>query len=258
MRIGRKFLRKTGSAHTFFDKLTGGREQTLAVTSVFRRRTQQQTIEVLKSTEYGLMLVLDEEIQCCGSDEEIYHTYLIQPAIDLFEEQGQSLEVLLLGGADGFALRKLLISPHVKSVILVDHDQELVELFAHGELGVMFGTADGLCDPRTTLVFEDAGNFLRTCTPEGWQFVVIDLTDQWEPNLLSEIAAISPDNALIAMHGAAQTFQTQERLMGAEGLEVIARWEVAIPSFGEDWAFVLCAKGKNIQLPLGSRWLGQG
>src|SRR5207244_741336 len=87
-------------------------------------RTDVQEI-VLTGTpgRQPLQLFLDGRLRVRGRDAARYREALVHPAM-----AGPHGRVLVLGGGDGLALREVLRFPDVRSVTLVDPDQQLVHL----------------------------------------------------------------------------------------------------------------------------------
>ena len=88
----------------------------------------------------GLAFYINGELQFHTEDEQIYHEYLVVPAIalaakrfsDLSVSQDNSpnkgIRVLICGGGDGLAARDVLRFPEVSSIDLVDFNPEVLNL----------------------------------------------------------------------------------------------------------------------------------
>lgn len=214
---------------------------------MFAKNTLKHAVKVVWSPQFGMTLVLDGEQQLSEADESIYHTHLVLPAlIASFETQALDLDVLILGGADGFSLRKVLSNQNIRTVTLVDHDQELVQLFAHGELGKLFGTGAAFTDPRVKVIFADAFEFLSSASEEKWHTVIIDLTDDWlnkAASLFAAIQAVQHERGTIVSMSAGSTTRKPSVVDTSKRTRLIpiSQWEVDIPSYRERWILFLCA-----------------
>ncbi|MFM7602942.1 MAG: spermine synthase [Pseudanabaena sp.] len=117
----------------------------------------------------GLAFYINGELQFHTEDEQIYHEYLVVPAIalavrrflDLSISQGNSanvgLRVLICGGGDGLAARDVLRFPEVSSIDLVDFNPEVVEL---GKTVFAPFNHDSLNDRKVNIQIQDAFLFL--------------------------------------------------------------------------------------------------
>lgn len=113
----------------------------------------------------GLAFYINGELQFHTEDEQIYHEYLVVPAIALAVKRfnipinipNQGLRVLICGGGDGLAARDVLRFPEVSSIDLVDFNPEVVEL---GKTVFAPFNHHSLCDRKVNIHIEDAFVFL--------------------------------------------------------------------------------------------------
>jgi spermidine synthase len=139
----------------------------------FSGRTRFQDVQILDTTEYGRMLVLDGHVQSVEDDEGIYHESLVQPAMLLHPEPKR---VLIIGGGEGATAREVLRHPSVQQVTMVDLDGELVELCREHLPQWHAGAFD---DPRVQLVVGDGLRFIAE-DAGGWDVIILDLVDAYE------------------------------------------------------------------------------
>ncbi len=91
---------------------------------LFKKRTPFQEIKVLDTYAFGKMLVLDGAVQTAVKDEYIYHEMIVHlPLIT----HPQPQNILIIGGGDGGALRRVLEHP-VKKATLVELDEEVIKV----------------------------------------------------------------------------------------------------------------------------------
>ncbi len=76
-------------------------------------------------------LYLNHNLQFSSRDEYRYHEALVHPGLAALPG---ARRVLVLGGGDGMAVREILKYPQVESVVLVDLDPRMTELFAQSPL----------------------------------------------------------------------------------------------------------------------------
>lgn len=102
-------------------------EQRYFADPIVHRETSKYQHIVLTEQSQRLNLYLNGHLQFSSEDERIYHELLVHPALTL-REPSEPLDVLILGGGDGLALREVLRYPNVKSVTLVELDPAVVRL----------------------------------------------------------------------------------------------------------------------------------
>lgn len=150
------------------EKFQYGMQVTYQVEEVLQEfKTMRSHVKYVRTKYHGDMLLMDDEIQFSTLDEHRYHDLLVPNDI----HYGPS--VLILGGGDGLAARNVYkTTSDVTRIIIVDWDQEFVEKFA-----MNYERNEGsLRDPRTTVVYMDALEFLRIVN-EKYDSVIIDLPD---------------------------------------------------------------------------------
>ncbi|MFE1784112.1 spermidine synthase [Streptomyces sp. NPDC059506] len=117
-----------------------------------------------------LRLVLDGRLRADAADGHRYHEALVHPAMS-----GPHRNVLVVGGADGLALREVLRHSSVRSVTVVDADRELLRL-ARTDPGLTALNGRAHEDPRVRHVVADVFAWLRgRGTGTEYDVVVVDL-----------------------------------------------------------------------------------
>jgi spermidine synthase len=136
---------------------------------LFRGRSMFQRIDIIENEAYGVMLLLDGNLQHTEFDAHIFNRALVGPVL----RRGLK-NVLVLGGGSGQTLKALLSSPSIERVTIVEIDPLVVEACRLHIPGVK----EALEDPRTRLVIGDAFRFIRD--DEGYyDALVLDLTEEW-------------------------------------------------------------------------------
>ncbi len=231
--------------------------------------SQYQRIIVTKWRD-DVRLYLEGHLQFATSDEYRYHESLVLPVL---ASARAPVRVLVLGGGDGLAARRILDFPGVQSVDLVDLDPRLTQLFSsHPLLTGLNG--DSLSDPRLTVHNEDAVAFLEGV--EGtWDVIIMDLPDPNDASLSRLYAEstfsmalrrLADDGALVTQatspYHAPDAFwciaRTLEEAAQGPVLRSVHPYHVHVPSFGE-WGFVLVTpiarNVRTLQLPDDTRYL---
>ncbi|KGH29424.1 spermidine synthase [Comamonas testosteroni] len=219
---------------------------------------------VVTQGRQGARLYLNGNLQFAQSDEYRYHEALVHPAM---AAHGAPKKVAVLGGGDGMAVREVLKYPGVESVVLVELDPAMTDLFkSNAMMTALNGNA--LNDARVSIVNTDAFHWLQQ-SAETFDVIVVDFPDPTNfaigklftnsfYSLLdkrlaaSGYAVIQTTSPLIAR----QSFWTVVQTV--ESVALTARpYHVHVPSFGE-WGFVLASHRpwrEPEALPAGMRFL---
>jgi spermidine synthase len=132
-----------------------------------------QHVQVLDTVPFGRMLVLDDACQTSVRDEYIYHEMLVHVPMMAHPDPKR---VLVIGGGDGGALRRVLEYPVTKAT-MVEIDGDVVTV-SRDLLPEIAGAA--FDDPRTELLIDDGVAYLRDTT-EHFDVILVDSTDPVGP-----------------------------------------------------------------------------
>jgi spermidine synthase len=137
------------------------------------KRTEYQEMSIVRSKTFGTGLVLDGKWQTTVRDEFLYHEPLVHTAL---YQHGAPKRVLVLGGADGGAVREVLKWKSVTNAVQVEID-EVVFNACQEHLGEIHQGC--FQNPRAEIRFGDAFEVLEK---EGgsWDVIVCDLSDPLE------------------------------------------------------------------------------
>lgn len=141
---------------------------------LYRGRSPFQEICVIETVPFGRSLLLDGAVQTTEADEFIYHEMLVH--VPLLMHPGP-LDVLVIGGGDGGATRRVL-EHGVRRVVQVEIDEEVVEVSRTFLPSVASGAYD---DPRTHLTIGDGVEYIARCGDGQFDAVVVDSTDPVGP-----------------------------------------------------------------------------
>lgn len=137
-------------------------------------QSRYQKVEVLETTRFGRMLVIDGIFMTSEKDEFFYHELLVQPAMCAVKEPKR---VLIIGGGDGGSAREVLRHPEVEQCVLIEIDEEVVR--ASKEWLPTIGTAWD--DPRLDVRFEDGIAYVKESDEEGFDVILVDGSDPIGP-----------------------------------------------------------------------------
>jgi len=132
-----------------------------------------QHVQVFDTVPFGAMLVLDDACQTSVVDEYIYHEMLVH--VPMMAHPAPK-RVLIIGGGDGGALRRVLEYP-VERATMVEIDGEVVRV-SRELLPSIAGEA--FDHPRGELIIGDGVKYLRE-TDEHFDVILVDSTDPVGP-----------------------------------------------------------------------------
>ena len=103
-----------------------GQAMTLKVNQVVHHeKSKYQDVLIFESSDYGMVLVLDNVIQCTERDEFSYQEMITHLAMNAHPDPKK---VLVIGGGDGGVLREVVKHECVEEAILCDIDEAVIRL----------------------------------------------------------------------------------------------------------------------------------
>jgi len=232
----------------YSDKLMSIAEaSTYPDTVIYAKSTPYQRI-VMTSAPQDLRLFLNGNLQFSSRDEYRYHEALVHVGL---QSVPNPRNVLVLGGGDGMAVREILKHDSVQSVVLVDLDGAMTDLFESNPKLVEMNAA-ALKSPKVKVINGDAFRWLKE-NREEFDFIAVDFPD--------------PSNYSIGKLYSTAFYKLLYRAVGAQGVAVVqstspyvARksfwcidrtirtvgfqttpYHAFVPSFGE-WGFIVASK----------------
>ena len=163
----------------FLEKKQYGDRQIL-----YRGQSPYQRFSFLKDKENGkISLYINGQRQFeSGEWDAVYHETFVHPAMAL-KQSTPNLNVLVLGGGDGLALREILKYGNVSETTLVDIDSSLV-LAAKNLDEVRELNKNSFDDSRVKVVFDDAFNFIKENSDnDAYDIIFIDFPDPTDNGL---------------------------------------------------------------------------
>ncbi len=151
-------------------KITTRVEETL-----YHAKSPYQEVLVVKTSQFGNMLALDDIIQTTEADEFVYHELIAHVPM---MTHPNPRKVLVIGGGDGGTVREVLKHPGVEMVHLVEIDEEVVK--ASREFLPI--TSSKLDDPRVTVMNVDGLKYVEE-TDEHYDVVIVDSSDPVGPGV---------------------------------------------------------------------------
>lgn len=142
--------------------------------TVFSGQSAYQKIEVIDTSGFGRVLVLDQVFMTSEYDEFLYHELMVHPALTTAPRIER---VLVIGGGDGGTVREVLRHPEVDECVMIEIDRMVVE--ASKQHLPQIGTAWE--DPRLEVRFVDAIEYVKTSDDDKYDVVLLDGTDPVGP-----------------------------------------------------------------------------
>ena len=140
---------------------------------LFSAESEFQRIDVLESTEFGKVLVVDGDLMLTEKDEFIYHEMITHVPMAVHPDVKK---VLVIGGGDGGVVRELIKYETIETIDVVEIDPLLVEVCRK----YIPEIANSLTDPRVAIYHEDGLRFIRSRTDE-YDLIIIDSPNPFGP-----------------------------------------------------------------------------
>ena len=225
-------------------------KETLYVT-----KTQYQELAVVDTLQFGRMLILDGMVQTTVADEFVYHEMIAHVPL---ATHPCPVDVLVIGGGDGGAVREIVKHPSVKKVILVEIDGQVIEAAKRFLPEISFA----LEDPRVEIKIADGIKFVHS-QKDAFDVIIVDSTEPVGPAVgLFDISfyeaaygALKEDGIFVA--------QTESPFFNADLIETVFRrikkvfpgaylYLASIPTYPSGlWSFTMGSKVYNPLEPQG-------
>ena len=140
---------------------------------LFSAESEFQRIDVLETTEFGKVLVVDGDLMLTEKDEFIYHEMITHVPMAVHPDVKK---VLVIGGGDGGVVRELIKYETLEVIDVVEIDPLLVEVCRK----YIPEIACSLTDPRVAIYHEDGLRFIRSRTDE-YDLIIIDSPNPFGP-----------------------------------------------------------------------------
>lgn len=213
-------------------------------------KTKYQSVMVADTAKYGRILVLDGDLQSAQNDEELYHEFLVHPAM-MFHQDPKS--VLIVGTGEGATIREAFKYKNNPEVTAVDIDQEVVEIcrdylptWHRGALAA---------DSKATLLYEDGLEYLRR-EKKTFDVIIMDVVSDHEEGPAEALytdafynlvkTKLSP-GGIVGIQGMYANCYPESRmhrkLRGAveSAFSQVHTYSTYVQSFWAEWGFLLAS-----------------
>ncbi len=147
---------------------------------IYSGETRYQRVEILKTRDFGVVLLLDGLLQSSEVDEFLYHESLVHPAMITHPNPRR---VLIVGGGEGATAREVERYPGVEEVQMVDLDGELIDIVKR----YLPWGREGFEDPRLRLAIAEGREYLSKQPDNYYDVIIMDATDPAEESLAIQL-----------------------------------------------------------------------
>lgn len=219
---------------------------------ILEGKTEYQTYQIATVPRFGKSLFLDYNIQTSLLDEHVFHECMSCPAMTLHPNPRN---VVVCGGGEGATLREVLKQNTVEKATMVDIDKELVDMVKEHMKEWHQGAFE---DPRTTLLHEDARQWLKDHKGANFDVIISDLPNPHEDGPAQYLFtkeyfqicadALSDDGVLALQAGSANCnypgcmVSCIKTLESMEAFAHTAGYYGIVTTFFQPWGFVLASK----------------
>ncbi len=236
----------------FHDKFEEGEEHLHGVESVLAEaKTPYQFMQIVESTFYGKMLIIDGDVQSSVKDEYIYHEALVHPAMLLHPNPKK---VFIFGGGEGATLREVLKHNSVEKAIMIDIDEQEISL---NKKFLTEWHRDAFDNPKASVLNTDARQFIeKSVSSNSSEVIISDLTEPFDAGPSYKLFTkeffellfdrLTADGIFVLQASMLRnvTFRMHRAIRNtlSKVFPIVRSYYVYVPSFDTTWSFVLASK----------------
>lgn len=143
--------------------------------TLFSGKSEFQKLDIVETTDYGRMMLLDDLVMVTERDEFVYHDMIVHPALFVHPNPKN---VLVIGGGDGGTIREIMKHKSVDEAVLCEIDGLVIEKSIE-LLPTMACEIDG-SNPRVKLHVDDGIAYIREHA-NSFDVILVDSTDPIGP-----------------------------------------------------------------------------
>jgi len=151
-------------------------ENGILLESITTHRNTQ--VNMILCPTWGVTCFMDDMIQSCEMDEELYHHMLVFPSMYTKKD---AKRVMIMGGGEGATAREVLRWSSVEHIDMYDWDKDVVQLFQNKYPQWAKGA---WTSPKLHLHFDNIFDIISTPPEQPYDVIIIDLFDPEEENRL--------------------------------------------------------------------------
>jgi len=215
---------------------------------LFKIKTRFQSIEIVELYRFGKTLIIDGKVQSTITDEYIYHETIVHPAMFT---HNNPIKILVIGGGEGAVNRELLKHNTVKTIYMVDIDNDAINVFRKY---LYEWHRNSFSNPRVRLIIDDGRSFLEK-SREKFDVIIIDITDPLKssPSRLlytfefyKHVYEKLNDDGLMVTQATSVSYTLENYAIIYNTLKrvfpIVRPFYTYIPSFDSQWGFMIASK----------------
>ena len=110
---------------------------------------KNKNVQFVSNDKFGKCLIIDQEIQLCSKNEDIYHELIVHLPMLYLNKKVEN--VLIVGGGDLMTLREVMKYNTIKKVVILELSPLIVNKSKQ-----FFNVSDFKNDPRVEIIYADA------------------------------------------------------------------------------------------------------
>lgn len=208
-------------------------------------------VEMIHRPKWGVACYMDNEIQSCSCDENMYHVALVQPAMTSADCKKR---VMIIGGGEGATLREVVKWTEVEKIDMYEWDKDVVTLFQTKYPQWAKGAWD---DPRVTIYHDDIFATISQPPSHKYDVIIVDLFDPSDDNvaewkmLCDSLAKWINNDGIITIYTGIRFLPSSERVVSIirESLlldRTITPYHRYIPSFSGESTFIMLSDAEAV------------
>jgi spermidine synthase len=135
-------------------------------------------VNMIQCPTWGIACFMDDTIQSCEMDEDMYHHMLVFPSMHTTKNKKR---VMIIGGGEGATAREVLRWSSVEHIDMYDWDEDVVHMFQNRYPQWAQGAWSS---PKLHLHFDNIFDIISNEPNERYDVIIIDLFDPEESNRL--------------------------------------------------------------------------
>ena len=136
-------------------------------------KSKVQQIDIVDSTDFGRVLIIDGLLMHTEKDGFIYHEMMVHPAMAV---NPNIKDVLVIGVGNAGIVSELIKYKSIEKIKIVENDENLLTLIKR----FFPNTAAALADPRVSIETCDDMKFMRRSGAD-YDLIILDIPDPFGP-----------------------------------------------------------------------------
>jgi len=217
---------------------------------LFSKKSPYQQVEIIDTYAYGKTLTLDGMIMTTEKDEYIYHEMISH--VPLLSHPNPK-NILIIGGGDGGVAREILRHESVNQVDMVEIDEVVID----ASKKLLPKIASTLDDPKLKIHIQDGIEFVKNCSKDKYDVVIVDSTDPVGPaeglfktSFYNDVYRCLRSDGIMVTQSESPEFNTRvfKEIYGCYreifGKNNVYCYLAFIPTYPSGmWSFSYCSKG---------------